>query len=108
MKKITVLATLSLLLIGQVYSQAKQKKEVVNNTEQTDHYTFQLRDKVTRKAVTFKNRYGITVSGDLYTPNSIGNQKLAAFIERTHHGFGNAGDCAKKRLIARRTFESGK
>jgi len=80
MKKITVLATLSLPLIGQVYSQAKQKKEVVNNTEQTDHYTFQLRDKVTRKAVTFKNRYGITVSGDLYTPNSIGNQKLAAII----------------------------
>jgi fermentation-respiration switch protein FrsA (DUF1100 family) len=52
----------------------------MNNTEQTDHYTFQLSDKVTRKAVTFKNRYGITASGDLYTPKNIGNQRLAAII----------------------------
>ena len=80
MKKITLLATLSFLLIGQVYSQTKQKKEVMNNTEQTEHYTFQLSDKVTRQAVTFKNRYGITVSGDLYTPKNIGNQKLSALI----------------------------
>ena len=35
---------------------------------------------MTRQKVTFKNRYGITVSGDLYTPKNIGNQKLAAII----------------------------
>src|SRR5438309_1471739 len=80
MKKITLLASLPLLLIGQVYAQAKQKKDVMNNTEQTDHYTFQLSDQVNRKAVTFKNRYGITVSADLYTPKNIGNQKIAAII----------------------------
>ncbi len=40
----------------------------MNNQGQTEHYTFQLGDKVTRQKVTFKNRYGITVSGDLYTP----------------------------------------
>ncbi|WP_318849103.1 alpha/beta hydrolase [Chryseobacterium sp. JV558] len=44
----------------------------------TEHYTFQLSDKVTRKAVTFKNRYGITLSGDLYLPKNAGNEKLAA------------------------------
>jgi uncharacterized protein len=80
MKKITVLATLCILLIGQVYAQTRQKKEVMNNTQQGEHYTFQLNDKVSRKAVTFKNRYGITVSGDLYTPKNTGNQKLAAII----------------------------
>jgi len=67
-------------MFGHTYSQTKQKNETMNNTERTDHYTFQLSDKVTRKAVTFKNRYGITVSGDLYTPKNAGNQKLAAII----------------------------
>src|SRR5215216_5644254 len=80
MKNITLVAVLSFLLIGQLYSQTKQKKEVMNNQDQTEHYTFQLSDKVTRQPVTFKNRYGITVSGDLYTPKNIGNQKLAAII----------------------------
>lgn len=83
MKKITQVAVLSFLIMGQVYSQTKQKKIVINSTEQTtqaEHYTFQLSDKVTRKAVTFKNRYGITVAGDLYTPKNTGSQKLAAII----------------------------
>jgi fermentation-respiration switch protein FrsA (DUF1100 family) len=79
MKKITLLV-LSFLLIGQIFSQAKQKKDFMNNQGQTEHYTFQLSDKVTRQKVTFRNRYGITVSGDLYTPKSIGNQKLAAIV----------------------------
>lgn len=71
MKIITISAFLSLLLIGQVFAQTKQNSE---------HYTFKLNDKVIRKAVTFKNRYGINVSGDLYTPKNIGNKKLAALI----------------------------
>ncbi|WP_430407047.1 alpha/beta hydrolase [Fluviicola sp.] len=43
-----------------------------------EHYTFQLSDKVTRQKVTFKNRYGITLSGDLYLPKNAGNERLAA------------------------------
>lgn len=77
MKNIALITFLSFLLIGQAYSQTKQKKGEMNKAE---HYTFPLNDKVTRQAVTFKNRYGITVSGDLYTPKNIGNQKLAAII----------------------------
>ncbi|MEF9477326.1 alpha/beta hydrolase [Chryseobacterium sp. 1B4] len=50
----------------------------MNATEQTEHYTFKLSDKVNRKAVTFKNRYGITLSGDLYLPKNTGKEKLAA------------------------------
>jgi fermentation-respiration switch protein FrsA (DUF1100 family) len=83
MKKITLAAVLSFLIIGQTYSQTKRKNEVMNNKDQTaqaEHYTFQISDKVTRRAVTFKNRYGLTLSGDLYTPKNIGNQRLAAII----------------------------
>ncbi|PXV66941.1 hypothetical protein CLV62_104203 [Dysgonomonas alginatilytica] len=38
--------------------------------QQADHYTFQLSDKVTRQKVMFKNRYGITLMGDLYIPKN--------------------------------------
>jgi len=50
----------------------------MKTTEQTDHYTFKLSDLVTRKTVTFKNRYGITLSGDLYLPKNAGPGKLSA------------------------------
>src|SRR5689334_7113960 len=80
MKKIMLLALLSFLVLGQIYSQTKQKKLVMNNQQKTEHYTFQLSDRVTRQVVTFKNRYGIAVCGDLYTPKNIGSQKLAAII----------------------------
>lgn len=75
-----VIAVLSILIFGQACSETNKKKEAVNNTEEKEQYTFKLSDKVTKAKVTFKNRYGITVSGDLYTPKNIGNQKLAAII----------------------------
>lgn len=52
----------------------------MNRTEQADHYTFQLSDKVTRQSVTFKNRYGIIVAADLYLPKNRGNERLAALV----------------------------
>lgn len=33
-----------------------------------EHYTFRLSDKVSREKVSFKNRFGITLVGDLYIP----------------------------------------
>jgi fermentation-respiration switch protein FrsA (DUF1100 family) len=77
MKNIALITILSFLLIGPAYSQIKQMKVEMNKAE---HYTFPLSEKVTRQAVTFKNRYGITVSGDLYMPKNTGNGKLAAII----------------------------
>ncbi|WP_333863723.1 alpha/beta hydrolase [Sphingobacterium sp.] len=44
----------------------------------SDHYTFQLSDKVSRKKVSFKNRYGITLSGDLYVPKNADTKLLSA------------------------------
>ncbi|WP_258097418.1 alpha/beta hydrolase [Marinoscillum pacificum] len=43
-----------------------------------ENYTFDLSKQVTRTAVTFKNRFGITVAGDLYLPKDARNEKLAA------------------------------
>lgn len=43
-----------------------------------EHYTFQLSNKVTRQKVAFKNRYGITLTGDLYTPKNHGKESLPA------------------------------
>lgn len=42
--------------------------------------TFPKSNKVDHQKVTFKNRYGITLVGDLYIPKNIGDQKLAAII----------------------------
>ncbi len=50
----------------------------MNQSSTAGYYTFQLSDKVTRQKVTFKNRYGITVAGDLYLPKNSGSAPLAA------------------------------
>lgn len=76
MKQILILGVMTLLMIGQAYSQAKQEKENMN----TEHYTFKLSDKVTRQAVTFKNRFGFTVAADLYVPKNRGGQRLPALV----------------------------
>ena len=77
MKKISFLIIASLLIGGNAIGQTK-KTEKMKNTAQSEHYTFKLSDKVTRKKVSFKNRYGITLSGDLYLPKNHGNESLAA------------------------------
>jgi len=55
-----------------------QSEGTMKKTEQTEHYTFGLSGKVTRQKVTFKNRYGITLTGDLYIPKNHTNEPLAA------------------------------
>lgn len=76
MKK-TLIITIMLLLTGLAFSQDKKSNSEKMNTSK-EHYTFKLSDKVTRQKVSFKNRYGITLSGDLYLPKNAGNAKLAA------------------------------
>ncbi len=84
--KIQLIAmTFSLILLGacQQKSEVKQdeqtqKTEAMSNT--SEHYTFELSDKVTRQKVTFKNRYGIELTGDLYIPKNGGNNLPALAI----------------------------
>ena len=80
MKAIAIVSALSFLVAGQAYSQSEQAeaKEKKKTTPQKEHYTFELSDKVTRKEVTFKNRYGITLAADLYLPKNSEGKSLPA------------------------------
>ena len=75
MERVAIIAIVFLMTIGQSFAQNKNSKKM--NTPK-EHYTFQLSSKVTRQKVTFKNRYGITLSGDLYLPKNAGKEKLSA------------------------------
>ncbi len=39
--------------------------------ESEDYYIFELSENVKRQSVTYKNRYGIELAGDLYTPQNM-------------------------------------
>lgn len=70
MKTILIcIMTLLLIIGGNHMSEAK--------TENWDK-TFPKSDKVEVKKVSFKNRYGITLAGDLYTPKKKTTDKLSA------------------------------
>jgi fermentation-respiration switch protein FrsA (DUF1100 family) len=76
MRKALAIAVL-FLVTGQLFAQ-KVKSDLEKMNTSKEHYTFQLSDKVTRQKVSFKNRYGITLSGDLYLPKNTGTKKLSA------------------------------
>lgn len=80
MKKAIVIATM-LLITRQAFAQNIESISRLKNmttTEAAEYYTFKLSDKVTRQKVSFKNRYGITLSADLYTPKNSVATKLPA------------------------------
>ncbi|RZJ75428.1 MAG: alpha/beta hydrolase [Flavobacterium sp.] len=72
------LLTIALLVLAAVSMHAQTAKLNLNKVSTTEYYTFKLSEKVTRQKVNFKNRYGITLSGDLYLPKNAGNKRLAA------------------------------
>lgn len=75
MKKAFIIGMM-FFLTGQAFAQNKKNK--TKKMETSEQYTFQLSNNVTRQKVTFKNRYGITLSGDLYVPKNAKNEKLAS------------------------------
>jgi fermentation-respiration switch protein FrsA (DUF1100 family) len=78
MKRLTTMLA-AFLMLGQAQSQ-KIESEKTNNMKNKDEYTFQLSEKVTREKVTFKNRFGIILSGDLYLPKDRGARPSAALV----------------------------
>jgi uncharacterized protein len=53
----------------------------------TDNYIFELDDDVTRKPVSYKNRFGITISSDLYLPKDFDeSQEHPAIIVGAPYG----------------------
>lgn len=92
MKKINLLLLLAFVTLGQACKQTEtkqaktvKKQESISNTKKektmTDtsaQYTFELSDQVRREKVSFSNRFGIKLSGDLYFPKNPVEGKLAA------------------------------
>jgi len=81
MKKITFIIAVLVLSLGQLKAQTKKQLSNKNSEKMNtskEHYTFQLSEKVIRQKVSFKNRYGIILSGDLYLPKNTGSEKLSA------------------------------
>ncbi|WP_024873455.1 alpha/beta hydrolase [Tolumonas lignilytica] len=82
-KKLTTIA--SALLLGtaltgascMTYAENINPTEPVSMVAQWDK-TFPQSNKVEHRKVTFKNRYGITLVGDLYLPRNRADKKLAA------------------------------
>ncbi len=81
MRKVLTVGIISILILTHACTVASNKnKESKKDKKEMkeDHYTFELSNKVTREKVTFTNRFGITLTGDLYLPKDRGNEKLAA------------------------------
>ncbi|MNJ98958.1 Alpha/beta hydrolase family protein [compost metagenome] len=78
MKNITLFVFAIMLSITQLFGQLKSNQKSNTMSVAIDHYTFQLGHKVSREKVTFKNRYGIILSGDLYIPKNNSKAPLAA------------------------------
>ncbi|RYY89244.1 MAG: alpha/beta hydrolase [Chitinophagaceae bacterium] len=86
MKKITLLALLSVLFFGQADAQPK-KSSKMDQSEQADHYTFPASNKVTRRRVSYPTKYGIVISADLYLPKGLDTtRKFAAIIVGPPYG----------------------
>lgn len=78
MNKVFVFAVIALMVLGQSCTQNANNQNTEKKEDKMEQYTFALSDKVTRQKVTFKNRYGITLAGDLYAPKNHGNAPLPA------------------------------
>jgi len=78
MRKLLTVALLLVAILTQANSINNRSNKAKKMKQTEEHYTFELSDKVTREKVTFKNRFGITLIGDLYLPKDRGDEKLAA------------------------------
>ncbi|MND36942.1 Alpha/beta hydrolase family protein [compost metagenome] len=69
---------IAVLSVGSIVADSAAAQAQMNLTEKWDK-TFAKSSKVDHSKVTFKNRYGITLVGDLYRPKNA-NGKLAAIV----------------------------
>ena len=80
MKILSIPIVVALMFLGPSCSRNinNHNPENMNHTEQKEYYTFELGDRVIRQKVNFRNRYGITLTGDLYIPKNKGHNPLPA------------------------------
>jgi fermentation-respiration switch protein FrsA (DUF1100 family) len=82
MKQLIGIVVLAIMMFGQAYSQniKSVKTKDMKDLKEKEHYTFPLSDKVSRQKVTFKDRFGITLTGDLYLPKNRATSSAALAI----------------------------
>jgi uncharacterized protein len=73
---------------------------------QRDNYIFDLSDKVTRKSVSYKNRFGIKIAADLYLPKEFDESKkhAAVIIGAPYGGVKEQGSGIYAQNMAERGF----
>ncbi len=86
MRRITIIALMSIMLLGQLYAQKKQKSTtsktvIMEQISPAAYTTFKVSNNVTMYKVSFQNQYKMTVAGHLFIPKSLDtNKKHAAII----------------------------
>ena len=76
------------------------------NSEMDEYYTFELSENVNREHVSYKNRYGITLAGDLYTSKDMDDEKKypALVIGAPYGGVKEQGPGVWANELAQRGF----
>jgi fermentation-respiration switch protein FrsA (DUF1100 family) len=86
MKRITIMALMSIIFFGQSYAQNKQntqadKTVVIEQISPTTYTTFKVSNNVTLYKVSFQNQFKMNVAGHLFIPKSLDtNNKHAAIV----------------------------
>lgn len=70
-KKLVAVAAVALCVFATASAQGKNKRSKMKDISKAKGYTFELSENVTRYRVTFHNRYGINLAGDLYVPKNL-------------------------------------
>lgn len=81
MRKLHILPMMILMVLVQACKDQNtnhQNTIPMKNITKEEHYTFTSSNQVTREKITFKNRYGITLTGDLYIPKNKGKEPFPA------------------------------
>ena len=76
MKKIRQAAAVAAILLSAAAVSCYGKE----NEMKEEHYTFELNENTERTAVAFKNRFGITLAGDLYKPKNSDGKSAAVAV----------------------------
>lgn len=87
MRKISVLAVMSFIMIGQASAQTNQKQSEqskkaveMKQINPEGYTTFKVNDSITMYEVVFKNQYNMNVAGHLFIPKNLDQDKKHAAI----------------------------
>lgn len=109
-KKILTSSLLLTMLLSTAYNTQAQATTTsqmgVQNNNMEEYYTFELSNNVTRTHVSYKNRFGITLAGDLYMAKDLDTSKQhpALIIGPPYGGVKEQGPGVYANQLAQRGF----